>query len=348
MSTEFKVGDTVCAYDLGRPYDAVVVNTMQEDGGDTQNMAFVHFRGWNRKYDSWYLCSDLAYKDDVEACMALHARLGDPTVSTKFTAKKSGGNENADATDEMDLEEEDGRPSSSSSRGTKKKRQRIEDQHMKEKLNELKRNRGVLAQSDLTDEGDEDRKLLSKLALPYAVKRHLVDEWSLITAEPKRLIALPRKYTVDRIFAEYMAFKAKKCNERELSDVKDVVDGLIVWFDRALPITLLYRQERPQYDHIVQEIEKNDLTPSKVYGGEHLARMFVRMASLMRGIYVKPEGADLFYGKIADFLKFFSKKDNVSKYFVLENYLEAEEALAMPLIGGSAEAPLAGEAESET
>ena len=45
----------------------------------------------------------------------------------------------------------------------------------------------------------------------------------------------------------------------------------------------------------------------------------VRIAGLVRGIYVMPEGADLFYGKIADFLKFFSKKDNVSKYFVLVN-----------------------------
>ena len=36
-------------------------------------------------------------------------------------------------------------------------------------MNELKRNGAVLATSDLADE-DEDRELLSKLALPYNVK----------------------------------------------------------------------------------------------------------------------------------------------------------------------------------
>ena len=119
----------------------------------------------------------------------------------------------------------------------------------------------------------------------------------------------------------------------ELGDFKDVIDGLIVWFDRALPITLLYRQERAQYDKIKADMEQNGLTPSKVYGGEHVARMFVRMASLTRGIYVKQDDVDSFYEKISDFLKFFGKKENAAKYFVLEGYVEAEAALALPPLG---------------
>lgn len=341
MSKEFKIGDSVLAYDYGRPYESIVVNTLQEEG-DVQSMAFVHFRGWARKYDAWYNCSDLAHKDDEEARETLHKRLGDPAVSAKVGAKMTAVKKGAP----LDMDEEEAEALSSSAKGNKKKRMREQDQQYKEKINELKRNRGVLAQSDLTDEGEEDRKLLSKLALPYALKRHLVDEWSLITAEPKRLIALPREYTVERIFADYMAFKATKCREEELSDFKDVADGLVVWFDRALPMTLLYRQERAQYDQKMQESEDKELTPSKVYGGEHLARMFVRMAALMRGIYVKQEDVDSFYEKIADFLKFFAKKDNVSKYFVLESYLEVEEALNLPPLASSSSSSSAADSNA--
>ena len=83
-------------------------------------------------------------------------------------------------------------------------------------MNELKRNRAVLATSDLADEDEEDRELLSKLALPYNVKRHLVDEWNLVTTEPKRLIFLPSLYS-QKIFAEYIV-------QRERTEQKDEED----------------------------------------------------------------------------------------------------------------------------
>ena len=154
----------------------------------------------------------------------------------------------------------------------KRKRERTKEEELawKERMNELKRNRAVLAQSDLVDEDEEDRELLSKLALPYNLKRHLVDEWNLVTTEPKRLIYLPRTHTVEMIFAEYIAFKRKELSkktaeefeedgkglEEQLQEFQDIVDGLIVWFDRALPMTLLYRQERGQYNKIMQKLSK--------------------------------------------------------------------------------------------
>lgn len=51
---------------------------------------------------------------------------------------------------------------------------------------------------------------------------------------------------------------------------KEILNGLRCYFDRALPIILLYNKERKQYCESV----KNDVSPSCIYGAEHLLRFF--------------------------------------------------------------------------
>jgi mortality factor 4-like protein 1 len=53
--------------------------------------------------------------------------------------------------------------------------------------------------------------------------------------------------------------------------------GIRIYFDKALPVMLLYKKERKQYHETVVD----DVPPSMVYGAEHLLRlfgMFVRKA----------------------------------------------------------------------
>lgn len=52
--------------------------------------------------------------------------------------------------------------------------------------------------------------------------------------------------------------------------VVEVLKGIRCYFDKALPVMLLYKKERKQY----QEAVKDDISPSFVYGGEHLLRLF--------------------------------------------------------------------------
>jgi hypothetical protein len=58
--------------------------------------------------------------------------------------------------------------------------------------------------------------------------------------------------------------------------------------------------------------------------------MFVRMAALMRGLYVPEQQLSSFYDRLADFLKFFAKR--AKDYCVLESYVDAEEAMAAPVV----------------
>ena len=336
--SKFNIKDTVVAFDWGRPYEAVVVQTKENE---EQSMVFIHFKGWSRKYDAWYDSKNIALKSDEERIKVLHAEFAgkqQAAQSAKLQAKREEREAKKAAAAEAEANEE--------SNKRKRERSREEEMAWKERMNELKRNRAVLATSDLADEDEEDRELLSKLALPYNVKRHLVDEWNLVTTEPKRLIFLPRPYTVEKIFAEYIVHKRKELSkkteedfeedgknlEEQLQEYQDVVDGLIVWFDRALPMTLLYRQERGQYNKMMQKlgtgegVERETPAPSKLYGVEHLARMFVRMAGLMRGIYVKADDMNIFYDKVADFLKFLNKEHK--RYTTLEDYLSHEDVMA--------------------
>ncbi|GJN38281.1 hypothetical protein PR202_gb27309 [Eleusine coracana subsp. coracana] len=55
----------------------------------------------------------------------------------------------------------------------------------------------------------------------------------------------------------------------------EVLKGLRCYFDKALPAMLLYKKERQQYNEEV----KGDVSPSTVYGAEHLLRLFVESFS---------------------------------------------------------------------
>ena len=50
----------------------------------------------------------------------------------------------------------------------------------------------------------------------------------------------------------------------------EILKGLRCYFDKALPVMLLYERERQQY----QEAIANNVSPSTIYGAEHLLRLF--------------------------------------------------------------------------
>lgn len=50
----------------------------------------------------------------------------------------------------------------------------------------------------------------------------------------------------------------------------EVLKGVQLYFDKVLPAMLLYKNERQQYNDAM----KHASSPSKVYGAEHLLRLF--------------------------------------------------------------------------
>ena len=64
---------------------------------------------------------------------------------------------------------------------------------------------------------------------------------------------------------------------RMTDSIGEILKGIRCYFDKALPVMLLYKKERKQYHEAVVD----NVSPSTIYGAEHLLRlfgMFVRKA----------------------------------------------------------------------
>ncbi|XP_075651298.1 protein MRG2-like [Castanea sativa] len=59
--------------------------------------------------------------------------------------------------------------------------------------------------------------------------------------------------------------------------VGEILKGLRCYFDKALPAILLYKSERRQYKEAISD----DVSPSIVYGAEHLLRLLVKLLELL-------------------------------------------------------------------
>lgn len=123
-----------------------------------------------------------------------------------------------------------------------------------------------------------ESKLNYEVMMPLRpnLKVLLVDDWELMTKEHK-LIDLEQTTPVQKILEEYQQSVRKRDNvQPELLDiVQEALDGLVVFFDKLLSLSLLYRFERLQYSDLLQD--KPGVVPSEVYGVEHLLRLLATL-----------------------------------------------------------------------
>jgi mortality factor 4-like protein 1 len=111
-----------------------------------------------------------------------------------------------------------------------------------------------------------------KIQIPASLKKQLTDDWEYI-AQKDKVVKLPRSPNVDEILSKYLEFKTKK-DGMVTDSVAEILKGIRSYFDKALPVMLLYKKERRQY----QESIVDDTSPSTVYGAEHLLRLFGKIS----------------------------------------------------------------------
>ncbi|KAJ4701689.1 MRG family protein, putative isoform 1 [Melia azedarach] len=154
------------------------------------------------------------------------------------------------------------------------------------------------------------------IQIPPTLKKQLVDDCEFITHLGK-LVKLPRTPNVDDILEKYCKYRSKK--DGLIADsTGEIVKGLRCYFDKALPIMLLYKSERQQYEEAVAA----DVSPSTVYGAEHLLRLFVKLPELLVHAKIEEETLMLLQQKLVDFLKFLQKHQSA---FFLASYHAAED-----------------------
>eukprot|EP00850_Spirogloea_muscicola_P011103 SM000067S20380 [mRNA] locus=s67:657277:660025:- [translate_table: standard] len=137
------------------------------------------------------------------------------------------------------------------------------------------------------------------IPIPLALKRQLVEDWKSITQDGQ-LPKLPRKPSVRDILKKYLEAVTRKDGSED-DALKEVVTGLRVYFDKSLPVILLYKEEREQYAEI--HAEASETQPSDVYGAEHLLRLFVKLPELLTYVNLEDAAMAHLLDRLSDFLK---------------------------------------------
>ncbi|XP_050884947.1 protein MRG2 isoform X2 [Lathyrus oleraceus] len=157
---------------------------------------------------------------------------------------------------------------------------------------------------------------LVNFQIPPTLRKQLVDDFEFITHLGK-LVKLPRTPNVNDIFKTYFDYRLKKSGPIADS-VEEIMKGLCCYFDKALPVMLLYNNERQQY----QEACPNDIVPSAIYGAEHLLRLFVKLPELLFHANIEGDTLAELQAQILDFLRFLRKNQRaffLSSYHVQED-----------------------------
>ncbi|CAL5022516.1 unnamed protein product [Urochloa decumbens] len=274
----FKEGDRVLAYHGPLLYEAKV---QRIENLEDEWRYFVHYLGWNKNWDEW-VANDRLLKltdENIRKQQELEKnQVVDKTVksgrSTQHKLKGANADAKADKDDAKNLV-----------KGKKRK----------------------------TQPGTEEKEKRSSESLlvsqfPLTLKKQLVDDWENVTQLGK-LVKLPRSPTVDDILKRYLEHRAKKDNKINDS-YAEILKGLRCYFDKALPAMLLYKKERDQYTEEV----KGDISPSTVYGAEHLLRLFVKLPELLAFVNMEEDALNKLQQKLLDILKFLQK--NQSTFFI--------------------------------
>lgn len=129
-------------------------------------------------------------------------------------------------------------------------------------------------ESGLVKYNEELLKL--RLHMPPLLKKIVLDDHDQVT-HACRLQPLPRRPSVRQILDSFQ--QGRELVGEGVPDVAtaEMVNGLLSYFDQGLRQLLLYHQEVQQYDEVVS----GGVSPSAVYGGEHLVRLLVKLPELV-------------------------------------------------------------------
>ncbi|TVU50993.1 hypothetical protein EJB05_02394 [Eragrostis curvula] len=273
----FKEGDKVLAYHGPLLYEAKV---QRIENLDDEWRYFVHYLGWNKNWDEWVPSNRLLKitEENIRKRQELKKnQAGDKTVKAGKTAQQKPKGSNDAKGDKDDTK--------TLVKGKKRKIQPGTEEKEKRSSESL---------------------LVSQF--PLTLKKQLVDDCEFVTQLGK-LVKLPRSPNVDEILKKYLEHRTKKDNKLNDS-YAEILKGLRCYFDKALPAMLLYKREREQYNDNV----KGDVSPSTVYGAEHLLRLFVKLPELLAFVNMEEDALNKLQQKLLDILKFLQK--NQTSFFL--------------------------------
>ncbi|KAJ4962526.1 hypothetical protein NE237_022465 [Protea cynaroides] len=274
----FSEGEKVLAFHGPRIYEAKVLKV---EFRKKEWRYYVHYLGWSKNWDEWVVVDrlmkiteeNLRKQQDLEKQLSADKSL----KSGRSTHIKPKGSTDAKV-DKEDLR-------NYVARGKKRK-----------------------SDFGIEEKDTESMEKPVKIQIPSTLKKQLIDDWEFVTQLGK-LVKLPRSPCVDDILKKYLDYKSKK-DGMVADSIGEILKGLRCYFDKALPVMLLYKKERQQYNEAVSD----NVSPSTVYGAEHLLRLFVKLPELLDNVNIEEETLTRLQQKLHEFLKFMQK--NQSTFFL--------------------------------
>ena len=265
---------------------------------------YVHYTGWNVKWDRWVTERHLYEVNDGTKIFAKRISEEIKTVKARLKGQKINAVKMA-AEFEMimvKLEQEkrmEERNEELSKQGTVAKLDIEQD--MSDKNTTKTRKQAEWTKSHLNSElkfkehhlqGRRNQTHAHLLVLPLALKKIMVEEWEIIT-QCGMIPNLPAKLSVKGAMDQYLTSKLKLLDDNDKDKLDNntnidnnadpnqewckMVDGILLFFDQGIPDRLLYPQELSQH----KELHDDEKRSCELYGCEFLLRMFVRLPSIV-------------------------------------------------------------------
>lgn len=182
--------------------------------------------------------------------------------------------------------------------------------------------------ADFGDTSGEDRTLESAIAWPKVLEDQLADDRNFIENE-KRLCPLPRSVTVEKVLKQFFENAKQTSTSRGTVAAREISEGLQHVFNSALGTALLYGFERFQYVELLQA--HPDIPLTKLFGAEHLLRLFVMLPNQLMYERVGPDSAHVV--GLNQLLKYLA--EHFEEFFVAEydmatpEYMRAQAAFGV-------------------
>jgi len=266
----FDVDEKVYCRDKGRYYEAIIRKT-RYNSNTTKNSPswsfLVHYTGWNDRWDRWIEAGGddddcIILKDNTENRAIIEQNRKEEEQENYATAETST---NLSGQKRSRGDGDDG-TAATANRSSRKRLTTV-------------RNNVAAAAADTTT----TLVYSDYCELPFTLKTVLIDEYERL----RRLVhVLPAPVPVRKVLNHFAKKKIKACGKNGETTtatmtedvVQDFVQGLAQLFQEALPVCLLYPQERFQYE----SLKDSSKELVDVYGCEYLLRLFVRLPILLQ------------------------------------------------------------------
>lgn len=142
------------------------------------------------------------------------------------------------------------------------------------------------------------------LHIPVKLKSLLVDDWEFVTKD-KKICQLPSPtMAVDQVIATYETIRAKELESPALqSQLSEYCAGLKLYFERSLPVLLLYRLERLQYEELLKKEKYQGKPLVTIYGPMHLLRLLSILPELMSTTTMDSQSCQLIVKQTEQFME---------------------------------------------